>query len=166
MLLLNPQHEVVKDENGRIVELRCIYDPTSRGGNAPDGRKVKGTIHWVAAAQAVPAELRLYDRLFIKAEPDGDRERPFTDFLNPESLTLLSRCMLEPGLAKAQPADRFQFERQGYFCLDPDSRSDRLVFNRIVSLKDSWQKIKTRGHKRTAAIEGHHIFVRRNIGSY
>lgn len=131
----------VKDENGRIVELRCTYDPASRGGNAPDGRKVKGTIHWVAAAQAVPAELRLYDRLFIKAEPDGDRERPFTDFLNPESLTLLSRCMLEPGLAKAQPADRFQFERQGYFCLDPDSRQDRLVFNRIVSLKDSWQKI-------------------------
>ncbi len=96
--------------------------------------------HAHAEQNGRPAPLCRIERV-IDAEPDGDRERPFTDFLNPESLTLLSRCMLEPGLAKAQPADRFQFERQGYFCLDPDSRPDRLVFNRIVSLKDSWQKI-------------------------
>ena len=134
--------EAIKDANGRVVELRCTYDPATRGGTAPDGRKVKGTIHWVAAAHAVPAELRLYDRLFTAEEPDSDKERSFMDFLNPDSLTVLSGCMLEPGLAKAGIEDRFQFERQGYFCLDSESTTtDKLIFNRIVSLRDSWGKI-------------------------
>ncbi len=136
--------EAVKDASGRVVELRCTYDPASRGGTAPDGRKVRGTIHWVAAAHAVPAELRLYDRLFTVEEPDSDKERHFMDFLNPDSLKVLNDCMLEPGLAQAQSEDRFQFERQGYFCLDSDSATDKkgkLVFNRIVSLRDSWKKI-------------------------
>ena len=133
--------EAIKDASGKIVELRCTYDPESKGGNAPDGRKVKGTIHWVSARHAVPAELRLYDRLFTVEEPDSDKERPCTDFLNPDSLRVQSG-LLEPGLAAAQAEDRFQFERQGYFCLDKDSTEDKLVFNRIVSLKDAWQKIK------------------------
>ncbi len=134
--------EAIKDANGRVVELRCTYDPATRGGTAPDGRKVKGTIHWVATAHAVPAELRLYDRLFTAEEPDSDKERSFMDFLNPDSLTVLSGCMLEPGLAKAGIEDRFQFERQGYFCLDSESTTtDKLIFNRIVSLRDSWGKI-------------------------
>ncbi len=134
--------EAIKDANGRVVELRCTYDPATRGGTAPDGRKVKGTIHWVAAAHAVPAELRLYDRLFTAEEPDGDKERSFTEFLNPDSLQKLSGCLLEPSLAQAGQEDRFQFERQGYFCLDEDSgHAGKLVFNRIVSLRDSWEKI-------------------------
>ncbi len=134
--------EAIKDANGEVVELRCTYDPASRGGNAPDGRKVKGTIHWVEAAHAVPAELRLYDRLFTVEEPDGDKERSFTEFLNPDSLQKLSGCLLEPSLAQAGQEDRFQFERQGYFCLDEDSgHAGKLVFNRIVSLRDSWEKI-------------------------
>lgn len=136
--------EAVKDASGRVVELRCTYDPASRGGTAPDGRKVRGTIHWVAAAHAVPAELRLYDRLFTVEEPDSDKERHFMDFLNPDSLKVLNDCRLEPSLAQAQAEDRFQFERQGYFCLDSDSTTDekgKLVFNRIVSLRDSWEKI-------------------------
>ena len=133
--------EAIKDASGKIVELRCTYDPESKGGNAPDGRKVKGTIHWVSARHAVPAELRLYDRLFTVEEPDSDKERPCTDFLNPDSLRVQSG-ILEPGLAAAQAEDRFQFERQGYFCVDKDSTASKLVFNRIVSLKDTWQKIK------------------------
>lgn len=133
--------EAVKDENGQVVELRCTYDPASRGGNAPDGRKVKGTVHWVAAAHAVAAELRLYDRLFTAEEPDGDRERDFRELLNPHSLTVLQGCMLEPGLARASMEERFQFERQGYFCLDRESGPGRPVFNRIVSLRDSRDKI-------------------------
>lgn len=133
--------EAIKDENGQVVELRCTYDPASRGGNAPDGRKVKGTIHWVAAAHAVSAELRLYDRLFTVEEPDDDRERDFRELLNPHSLTVLQGCMLEPGLARASMEERFQFERQGYFCLDRESGAGRSVFNRIVSLRDSWDKI-------------------------
>lgn len=134
--------EAIKDANGRVVELRCTYDPASRGGNAPDGRKVRGTIHWVAAAHAVPAELRLYDRLFTVEDPDGDKERSFMDFLNPNSLAVLHDSMLEPGLAQAGMDERFQFERQGYFCLDSDSvTKGKLIFNRIVSLRDSWEKI-------------------------
>ncbi|NLZ16881.1 MAG: glutamine--tRNA ligase/YqeY domain fusion protein [Desulfobulbaceae bacterium] len=134
--------EAIKDANGRVVELRCTYDPASRGGNAPDGRKVRGTIHWVAAAHAVPAELRLYDRLFTVEDPDGDKERSFMDFLNPNSLAVLHDSMLEPGLAQAGMDERFQFERQGYFCLDSDSATKgKLIFNRIVSLRDSWEKI-------------------------
>ncbi len=134
-------HEAIKDAEGRVVELRCTYDPASRGGNAPDGRKVKGTIHWVAAAHALAAELRLYDRLFTVEEPDGDVERDFRELLNPHSLTVLHGCMLEPGLAQAGGEERFQFERQGYFCLDSEASADRPVFNRIVSLRDSRDKI-------------------------
>ncbi len=134
--------EVIKDASGEVVELRCTYDPASRGGNAPDGRKVKGTIHWVTAAHAVRAELRLYDRLFTVEDPDGDKEHNFKEFLNPDSLQKLSGCLLEPSLALARGEDRFQFERQGYFCLDQDSDPEgKLVFNRIVSLRDSWEKI-------------------------
>ena len=134
--------EVIKDASGDVVELRCTYDPASRGGNAPDGRKVKGTIHWVTATHAVRAELRLYDRLFTVEDPDGDKEHNFKEFLNPDSLQKLSGCLLEPSLALARGEDRFQFERQGYFCLDQDSDPEgKLVFNRIVSLRDSWEKI-------------------------
>ncbi len=133
--------EVIKDVQGEVVELRCTYDPASRGGSAPDGRKVKGTIHWVSAAHALRAEVRLYDRLFTAEFPDADKERNFKDFLNPASLTVLADCRLEPGLAQAGSDDRFQFERQGYFCLDADSsRADKPVFNRIVTLRDSWAK--------------------------
>jgi glutaminyl-tRNA synthetase len=134
--------EVVKDESGRVVELRCTYDPESRGGSTPDGRKVKGTIHWVSAAYAVPAEVRLYDTLFLKADPtEGDDD--FIDHLNPDSLVVLNDCRLEPSLAQATADDRFQFMRQGYFCLDPvDSRPEQLVFNRTVTLRDTWAKIQ------------------------
>jgi glutaminyl-tRNA synthetase len=134
-------HEVIKDDQDRVVELRCTYDPDSRGGSAPDGRKVKGTIHWVSAPHALQAEVRLYDRLFTVEYPDADKNRDFKEFLNPDSRTVLAGCMLEPGLAGCTPEDRFQFERQGYFCADPvASRPGRPVFNRIVTLRDSWAK--------------------------
>ena len=134
-------HEVVKDDQGRVKELRCSYDPESRGGSAPDGRKVKGTIHWVSAPHALCTEVRLYDRLFTAEFPDADKNRDFKEFLNPDSRTVLTGCMLEPGLAGCAPEDRFQFERQGYFCVDAvDSRPGRPVFNRIVTLRDSWAK--------------------------
>ncbi|MDR2550817.1 MAG: glutamine--tRNA ligase/YqeY domain fusion protein [Desulfobulbus sp.] len=133
--------EVVKDDQGQIVELRCTYDPATKGGSAPDGRKVKGTIHWVSASHALRAEVRLYDRLFTVEYPDADKERSFMDFLNPDSLSILGNCMLEPRLAEAGPDDRFQFERQGYFCLDATaSVPGAPVFNRIVTLRDSWAK--------------------------
>ncbi|MHB8790703.1 MAG: glutamine--tRNA ligase/YqeY domain fusion protein [Desulfobulbaceae bacterium] len=134
--------EVVKNERGEVVELRCTYDPESRGGSAPDGRKVKGTIHWVSARHAVAAEVRLYDRLFTVEHPDMDKERDFKEFLNPDSLEVLHGCMLEPSLAGATGEDRFQFERQGYFCLDgKDSAAGSLVLNRIVTLRDTWARI-------------------------
>jgi glutaminyl-tRNA synthetase len=134
--------EVVKNERGEVVELRCTYDPDSRGGSAPDGRKVKGTIHWVSARHAVAAEVRLYDRLFTVEHPDMDKERDFKEFLNPDSLEVLRGCMLEPSLAGATGEDRFQFERQGYFCLDvKDSAAGSLVLNRIVTLRDTWARI-------------------------
>ena len=134
--------EVVKDAAGRVVELRCTYDPATIGGSAPDGRKVKGTIHWVSAAHAVPAEIRLYDRLFTKENPDDAEEgKDFRDAINPQSLTTLTECRLEPNLATAAPEQGFQFERQGYFCADRrDSRPGHLVFNRTVTLRDSWVK--------------------------
>jgi glutaminyl-tRNA synthetase len=134
--------EVVKDPvSGDIVELRCSYDPASRGGSAPDGRKVKGTLHWVSAAHGLKAEVRLYDRLFNVPSPDGEKGVDFKSHLNPESLRILTECLVEPGLAAAKPEDRFQFERQGYFCLDRhDAGPDRLVFNRTVTLRDSWAK--------------------------
>ncbi|MCS7303916.1 MAG: glutamine--tRNA ligase/YqeY domain fusion protein [Thermoguttaceae bacterium] len=136
--------EVVKDAaTGEVVELRCTYDPATRGGNTPDGRKVKGTIHWVSAAHAVPAEVRLYDYLLTIPYPDElPEEENWLNYINPNSLQVLTGCMVEPSLAAAQPGERFQFERLGYFCVDPDSRPGRLVFNRTVTLKDTWAKIE------------------------
>lgn len=144
--------EVIKDEHGNVVELRCTYDPETRGGSTPDGRKVKGTIHWVSARHAMRAEVRLYNRLFTVEHPDRDKEKDFKTFLNPESLEVLTDCMLEPSLQKATPADRFQFERQGYFCLDEqDTTAGRPVFNRVVTLRDSWTKMKEKMKKNTGA---------------
>jgi glutaminyl-tRNA synthetase len=133
--------EVVKDSSGRIVELRCTHDPASRGGDAPDGRKVKATLHWVSAAHARDAEVRLYDRLFT-AEMPGAGDSDFIAQLNPASLEILTGCKIEPGLAAAPAGARFQFERLGYFCVDPDTAADRPVFNRTVTLKDSWARIQ------------------------
>ncbi len=134
--------EVVKDERGEVVELRCTYDPATRGGSAPDGRKVKGTIHWVSAPHAVAAQVRLYDRLFTVANPSGEKGKDFIDFLNPASVQILEGCMLEASLATAERGRSYQFERQGYFCLDADSTPQNLVFNRTVTLRDSWSKGK------------------------
>jgi glutaminyl-tRNA synthetase len=138
--------EVVKDERGDIVELRCLYDPATRGGDSPDGRRVKATLHWVSAAHAIAVEVRLYDRLFSVEDPERGRDGgTFLDVLNPHSLEVLRACKAEPGLASAAVPDRFQFERLGYFCVDPDSRPGALVFNRTVSLRDTWAKIEQRG---------------------
>lgn len=134
--------DVIKDGQGQIVELHCTYDPETRGGTAPDGRKVKATIHWVSAAHAQEAEVRLYDNLFTVPDPGADETRPFTDFINPDSLEVLTTCRIEPSLAGAKPGERFQFERLGYFAADPDSTESRLVFNRTVTLKDEWAKIQ------------------------
>ena len=135
--------EVVKDDRGEITELRCTYDPATRGGDSPDGRKVKATLHWVSAAQAIGAEVRLYDRLFSVENPEAPSDgKTFTGHLNPDSLEVLRACRLEPSLAAAAPGARFQFERLGYFCVDLDSRPGALVFNRTVSLRDAWAKIQ------------------------
>jgi glutaminyl-tRNA synthetase len=137
--------EVVKDERGEIVELRCTYDPATRGGDAKDGRKVKATMHWVSAAHAVPAEVRLYDRLFSVEDPENVADgKTFLDYLNPGSLEVLRDVRAEPSLASAAPGTRVQFERLGYFCVDTDSRPGALVFNRTVGLRDSWAKIAQR----------------------
>ena len=134
---------VVKDAQGNIVEVHCTYDPLSRGGNSPDGRKVKSTMHWVSAARAISAEIRLYDKLFTKADPgDVPEGGSFLDNLNPNSLEVLTGAKLEPSLANAKLGDRFQFERVGYFCLDQDSSETRKIFNRTLALKDSWAKIE------------------------
>jgi glutaminyl-tRNA synthetase len=135
-------NEVVKDGAGEVVELRCTYDPSTRGGDAPDGRRVKATMHWVSAVHALPAEVRLYDRLFSVEDPEHDEGRPFTDHLNPASLEVLTACKVEPSLGAAAVGARFQFERLGYFSVDPDSTSGALVFNRTVSLRDAWAKIE------------------------
>ena len=132
--------EVNKNAAGEVVELMCTYDPQTRGGNAPDGRKVQATLHWVAAAHAVPAQIRLYKPLFARAEPD--RGGDLMTELDPGSLETLTEAQVEPTLAKAVPGEPIQFERQGYFCLDPDSTPARLVFNRTVGLRDSWAKMK------------------------
>jgi glutaminyl-tRNA synthetase len=135
--------EVVKDDEGHIVELRCHYDPQSSGGQSPDGRKVKGTLHWLSAAQAVPATIRLYDVLYTKEDPyQVEPGQDFTSNLNPNSLQVLTGSLVEPNLAHAQPGDTFQFMRQGYFCVDPDSSPGALVFNRTVTLRDTWKKIR------------------------
>lgn len=134
---------VVKDERtGEVVELHCTYDPQTRGGTTPDGRKVKGTIHWVSAAHARPAEVRLYDRLFLVPNPAEEKDRDLRELLNPNSLEILPSCWVEPSLAGATPGSRYQFERLGYFCVDRDSTSEKLVFNRTVPLRDSWSKIE------------------------
>ena len=140
-------HDVVKDESGEIVELRCTYDPETAGGKAPDGRKVKGTIHWVSAKEAVDAEVRLYEVLFEKEDAaDVPEGVDWKETINPNSLKVLGNCKLEPSLGKAQPGDRFQFERNGYFCVDSkDSTEQKVVFNRTVTLKDSWAKESKRG---------------------
>jgi glutaminyl-tRNA synthetase len=134
--------EVVKDAAGEIQELRCTYDPETKGGYAPDGRQVKATLHWVSAAQALAAEVRLYDRLFTSPDPGEYKDEDFKSFLNPKSLEVLKPCFLEPSLAGAAPESFYQFERQGYFCVDRDSTPGALVFNRSVTLKDPWAKIK------------------------
>jgi glutaminyl-tRNA synthetase len=138
--------DVVKDDKGDIVEIHCTYDPATRGGWSPDGRKVKGTIHWVSARHAVPVEVRLYDHLFTREDMTNlDEGEDFRKYINPNSLQVLYPCYVEPSLANAPPESRYQFERLGYFAVDPvDSRKDRLVFNRIVTLKDTWSKIEKR----------------------
>ncbi|MGB7266177.1 MAG: glutamine--tRNA ligase/YqeY domain fusion protein [Terracidiphilus sp.] len=140
---------VVKDSAGNVVEVHCTYDPASRGGNSPDGRKVKSTMHWVSAAHAISAEIRLYDKLFAKADPydleegpEGHPSHDVLDNLNPNSLQILTGAKLEPSLANAKLEDRFQFERVGYFCLDPDSSETRKIFNRTLPLKDTWARIE------------------------
>ncbi len=135
--------EVVKDDAGNIVELRCTYDPETRSGGSAESRKVKATLHWVSAAHAIPAEVRLYDSLFTRPDPDAVEDgRSYTDFLNPDSLEVLTACQLEPGLAEAEVGSRYQFERLGYFCVDPDSTEGAPVFNRTVTLRDTWAKIQ------------------------
>ena len=136
--------DVVKDADGKVVELLCTYDPETRGGSAPDGRKVKSTIHWVSAAHALAAEARLYDRLFLTENPDDVPEGGnWMDNLNPNSLEVRP-CYVEPSVAGAPPGSRYQFERLAYFCVDPDSTTDKLVFNRTVALKDEWSKVQQR----------------------
>ena len=135
---------VDKDENGTITAVHCTYDPASKGGKSPDGRKVKGTLHWVSANHAVKSEVRLYDRLFTVENPLGDKEKDFKEFINPNSLQVIENALLEPHLLNAKQGDRFQFERLGYFCVDKDSTKDKLVFNRTVSLRDTWAKIKNK----------------------
>jgi glutaminyl-tRNA synthetase len=137
--------DVVKDDDGNVVLLRCTYDPATRGGDAPDGRKVKGTLHWVSAAHAARVDVRLYDTLFTTESPlQGEGPGRFTDHLNPESLVTLRDCAVEPSLASAVAGERYQFERLGYFCVDADSTPAALVFNRTVTLRDTWAKIASR----------------------
>jgi glutaminyl-tRNA synthetase len=135
--------EAVKDDTGEVVELRCTYDPETRGGNAPDGRKVKATLHWVSAADAVEAEVRLYDPLFTRPDPGAEGE--VADDFNPDSATVLAGCRLEPSLAGVAVGETVQFERQGYFCPDPDTTPERPVFNRTVALRDTWARLQKKG---------------------
>ena len=131
------------DKTGEVMELHCTYDPATRGGDSPDRRKVKATLHWVSAAHALPAEVRLYEHLFVKADPnevEGDRD--FTANINPKSLEIVTSCRVEPGLSGASPGSIYQFERLGYFCADPDTAKGSLVFNRTVTLRDAWAKIE------------------------
>ena len=139
--------EVVKDGAGNVVELKCSWDPDSRGGQPKDGRKIKGTIHWVSAPHALDAEVRLYDRLFTVENPlDEALEGPFTRYLNPASLERVAGAKLEPSLREAAPQSRWQFERVGYFCVDDvDSKPGAPVFNRTIQLKDSWAKAQKKG---------------------
>jgi glutaminyl-tRNA synthetase len=137
--------DVVKNEAGEVVELRCTYDPATRGGDAPDGRRVKATLHWVSTAHAIPVEVRLYDRLFTAEDPELiEAGQTLLDHLNPASLEVLRGCRAEPGLARSSPGTRVQFERIGYFCVDSDSQPGALVFNRTVSLRDTWARLEQR----------------------
>ena len=143
--------EVIKDADGNLTELRCTYDPETRGGDAPDGRKVKATLHWVSAKHALEAEIRLYDHLFTQENPDDVTEgQDFLDTLNLDSLQVRTHCKAEPFLAETQAFDRYQFERIGYFCTDPESTPERLIFNKTVGLRDTWAKIQqqTQSHRR------------------
>jgi glutaminyl-tRNA synthetase len=134
---------VVKNDQGEVVEVHCTYDPATRGGNTPDGRKVKSTIHWVAAASAIDAEVRIYETLFAKEDPNKVEEgKDVLDNLNPKSLEVISNAKVEPSLANSAAGSRYQFERLGYFCVDPDSKAGKLVFNRTVALKDTWAKVE------------------------
>jgi glutaminyl-tRNA synthetase len=136
-------NKVIKDKTGKVTRLHCTYDPETRGGDAPDGRKVKATLHWVSAARAIKAEVRLYDRLFGKPDPgDVEKGQDFTANINPHSLETRTGCFVEPTLQDANPGDRFQFERLGYFCVDADSSKNSLVFNRTITLRDTWAKIE------------------------
>jgi len=140
--------EVIKDENGKIIELHCTYDPETKSGSGTSEKKVKGTIHWVSARHAFEAEVRLYDRLFTIADPEADPNKDYKEFINPESLVILKNCKLEPSLGKSKPGDRFQFERLGYFCVDSKLALEKKpVFNRIVPLRDTWAKIEKSGSK-------------------
>ena len=136
--------DVVKDDAGEVIELHCTYDPETRGGNAPDGRKVKATMHWVSAAHAVDAEIRQYEHLFASENPGGDRHGDFLADLNPDSLSVLTGCKLEPALADAAVGETVQFERLGYYCADPDSSNATAVFNRTVGLRDQWARMQNR----------------------
>lgn len=137
--------DVIKDAEGKVIEVHCTYDPETRGGDAPDGRKVKSTIHWVSSEHAFKAEVRLYDRLFNKEKPEDTEEgKDFLSNLNPDSLEVIHNCYLEPSVSGAKAGVRYQFERQGYFCVDPDSTPSNLVFNRTVALRDAWTKIEAR----------------------
>jgi len=138
--------DVVKDAAGNVVEVHCTYDPATRGGDSPDGRKPKATIHWVSAEHARDVEVRLYEPLFSVPSPDDvDEGKDWKDNINPDSLTVLSGCKAEPSLASAKAGDRFQFERLGYFCVDADSTGDKLVFNRAVGLRDTFAKEMKKG---------------------
>jgi glutaminyl-tRNA synthetase len=135
--------DVIKDDNGNLVELHCTYDPESRGGSTPDKRKVRGTLHWVSAAHALDAEVRLYGHLFSERDPSDVKDGAnFKDSINPDSLETLTSCKVEPSLAGAQPGSRYQFLRLGYFSLDPDSSDDLLVYNRTTTLRDTWARIE------------------------
>ncbi|MFP4344882.1 MAG: glutamine--tRNA ligase/YqeY domain fusion protein [Anaerolineales bacterium] len=140
--------DVVKDEEGNVVEVHCTYDPETRGGEAPDGRKVKGTLHWVSAQHAIEAEVRMYDHLFLEEDPyDVEEGESWLDNVNPSSLEVLAESKLEPTLADLKVSDRYQFMRMGYFCVDPDSTPERPVFNLAVTMRDTWAKIKARSRK-------------------
>lgn len=140
--------DMIKDDAGNIVELRCTYDPETKGGSAPDGRRVKATLHWVSAQHAVEAEARLYDTFYTVENPEGDSEKDFTEFINPNSVTVVDPVYIEPYIKQATVGDRFQFERLAYFVVDSDSTEDKLVFNRTVTLRDQWKKVQNKGNQK------------------
>jgi len=140
-------NDYVKDENDEVVELWCTIDPATRGGDAPDGRRVRSTMHWVSAEHALDAEIRLYDKLFTVEDPAGQKEKSYKELLNPDSLSILEGCKVEPAVKELKEYDRFQFERQGYFCVDPDTIPGKPVFNRTVGLRDTWARIQKQQKK-------------------